>query len=73
MESVYKKNGKSLPSEIVSPYPSYGHFLSSRERVLVTKPVSSRNIFILLPVGKRYACKDREVLKQQFDTNTVTI
>jgi hypothetical protein len=26
--------------------------------------------FHYMPVGKRYICKDREVLKQQFDTNT---
>ena len=70
LESLHPKYGKPIPSEIVSPYPSYGHFLPSRERVLVTIPISSRNIFILLPVGKRYICKDREVLKQQFDTNT---
>ena len=52
-ESVHTKSTDSL-SEIVIPYPSYGHFLHSRERTLYTNPLQSRNIFILIPIGEYY-------------------
>lgn len=70
MESIYREEQGPLRSEIVSPYPSYGHFLPSQERVLNTKPITARNIFILLPVGNRNASSEREILKQQFYVNT---
>ncbi|CAC5411263.1 MUR3 [Mytilus coruscus] len=66
----FKKNGKQMLtfltlesvqiesmdplSEIVIPYPSYGHFLHSMERTLYTNPLQSRNIYILLPIGEQY-------------------
>ena len=70
MESIHREDQGPLPSEIVSPYPSYGHFLPSQERVLYAKPITARNIFILLPVGNRNASSQREILKQQFYVNT---